>query len=76
MSINKKPSTLNRFVTKQRAKNVNIGIKKPTVLKNRRTFNLVVFFEAIILSLITAEITIETKQNRNGIEESSPFFKK
>ncbi len=73
VSINKKPSSFNLFVTKHSAKNVKIGIKNPTVLKNRRTLSLVNFCVEIILSLITAETTIETKQNMNGIEDNLPF---
>jgi hypothetical protein len=74
VSINKKPSNFDRFETKQRAKNVNMGIKNPMVLKNRRIVNLENFFVAIILSLITAEITIDMKQNINGMDDSSPFL--
>ena len=74
INIKKNPKILIEFVTKQRPINVRIGIRNPNVLNKRRTFNFEIFPVSIILSLITAETTIESQHAKNGIDDNSPFY--
>jgi hypothetical protein len=65
--------TLVDFRTKPSPMNVIIGTVKPIVLNAFRTVILENFLLCIILSLITAEIIIESQQVTNGSADSSPF---
>ena len=74
VKINKKPNNFVDLVTKHRPKNVKIGMRKPIVLNNLRTVNFLIFSVCIILSLITADTTMDSQHIRNGMLDNSPFF--
>ena len=68
-----KPKTRQEDVTNMITIDVNIGMPKPSVLKNFLANNFVITFFCIITSLSTAEATMNIQQQKNGIELNSPF---
>ncbi len=68
------PITLVDDVTNIKPTDVTMATKQPVVLNTFLAFSFERIFLCMIMSLITADNTINSQQVMNGIDESSPFY--